>query len=104
MSKVKVSPEKRREYDRAYAAKLRKEEEELDYKLAVLKARKEDENRAFRVATNGREHTVALLLHSYYRGMSRAKMEKIWGKQFVAAVLNQEHTKRAEAEAAAGGK
>jgi len=95
--------ERKRHYNKAHAERLRKEEEDLDYKLALLKARKEDETRSFHVVTRGREDSVALLLCNYRRGMSRANMEKVWGKQFVAAVLNQEHTKQAEAEAAAGG-
>lgn len=78
---------RRREYDKAYLAKCKQEDEELERKLELLKLRREDEIRAQNVVLRGREESVALLRHNYGRGMSERRMNDIWGRQFVQAVL-----------------
>jgi len=91
--------ERKRHYDKTFADRIRRQKEDLEYKLALLKARKEDENRTSHVITRGREDSVALLLHNYRRGMSQQKLVSIWGKQFVNAVLNSAAASEAEAAA-----
>jgi len=38
---------------------------------------------------SGREESIALMKYSAERGMSRARMCEIWGRDFVAIVLDQ---------------
>lgn len=81
--------EKRRDYNREHTKRIKREEEELDHRLAELKARHADTVR-HNVLTKDRDKSVALLRASHARGMSRSKLVQIWGRQFVIAVLGED--------------
>lgn len=82
--------EKRRDYNREHAKRVKREEEELDHRLAVLQARHAETLRHRSVLTRDKDASVALLRASHARGMSRSKLVQIWGQRFVTAVLSTE--------------
>ena len=82
-----MTREQKRAYDQRHARRVKELEEELELKIAELKARRDDEVKRNNVLTRGREGSVDLLLANYDRGMSMQRLINIWGRQFVNAAL-----------------